>query len=88
MNTITIGLDDAKSVFQIHAEDQSGRIILQKRVRRAQVAAFFAMLPHSRIGIEACGSAPLSQTKGVGPDAAGAGPRCAPYSGGRCEALR
>lgn len=57
MNAITIGLDIAKSVFQLHAEDGSGKIIIQKRLRRSQVEAFFAQLPPSRIGIEACGSA-------------------------------
>jgi transposase len=56
MNAITIGLDIAKSVFQVHGEDASGRIVLQKRLRRPQVEAFFAELPSARIGIEACGS--------------------------------
>jgi len=55
MNTITIGLDIAKAVFQVHGE-ASGRIVLQKRLRRSQVADFFAKLPRSLIGIEACGS--------------------------------
>jgi transposase len=55
MNTITIGLDIAKSVFQVHGED-SGKIVLQKRLRRSQVVDFFAKLPRSLIGIEACGS--------------------------------
>jgi transposase len=40
MNAITIGLDIAKSVFQVHGEDASGRIVLQKRLRRPQVEAF------------------------------------------------
>jgi len=56
MNTITIGLDIAKSVFQVHGEE-SGKIVLQKRLRRSQVADFFAKLPRSLVGIEACGSA-------------------------------
>lgn len=55
MNTITIGLDIAKSVFQVHGEE-SGNIVLQKRLRRAQMVDFFARLPQSLIGIEACGS--------------------------------
>jgi transposase len=55
MNTITIGLDIAKSVFQVHGED-TGKIVLQKRLRRSQVADFFAKLPRSLVGIEACGS--------------------------------
>lgn len=55
MSTITIGLDIAKTVFQVHGEE-AGKIILQKRLRRTQVADFFAKLPRALIGIEACGS--------------------------------
>jgi transposase len=54
---IMIGLDIAKSVFQVHGEDAAGQVVLQKRLRRSQVGAFFAKLPPARIGIEACGSA-------------------------------
>ena len=57
MQAITIGLDIAKSVFQVHGEDSSGKVVLQKRLRRGQVAAFFAKLPSALVGIEACGSA-------------------------------
>lgn len=57
MHAIMIGLDIAKSVFQAHGEDWTGRIIIQKRLRRAQVVPFFATLRPARIGIEACGSA-------------------------------
>ena len=56
MNTIMIGLDIAKSVFQVHGEE-SGKVVLQKRLRRSQMTAFFAELPRSLVGIEACGSA-------------------------------
>jgi transposase len=52
-----IGLDIAKSVFQSHGEDPSGKIIFQKRLRRTQVLPFFAGLAPALIGIEACGSA-------------------------------
>jgi transposase len=55
MNTITIGLDIAKSVFQVHGE-ASGKIVLTKRLRRSQVVDFFAKLPRALVGIEACGS--------------------------------
>lgn len=57
MNAITIGLDIAKSVFQVHVEDAAGRVIEQKRLRRSRVLAFFARYPGSLVGIEACGSA-------------------------------
>jgi transposase len=52
-----IGLDIAKSVFQLHGEDGAGQIVLQKRLRRAQMIGFFSKLPPALIGIEACGSA-------------------------------
>lgn len=57
MNAITIGLDIAKSVFQVRGQDGQGRIVFQKRLKRSQAEAFFAKLPPARIGIEACGSA-------------------------------
>lgn len=57
MNAITIGLDLAKSVFQVHGEDASGEVVFQKRLHRAQVEPFFAKLPPAMVGIEACGSA-------------------------------
>ena len=56
MNAITIGLDIAKSVFQVHGEDACGKVVIQKRLRRSQVEAFFAQLPPSLVGIEPCGS--------------------------------
>lgn len=56
MYATTIGLDIAKHVFQVHGE-ACGKVVLQKRLRRSQVVDFFAKLPASLIGIEACGSA-------------------------------
>jgi hypothetical protein len=41
MKASTIGLDIAKSVFQVHGEDASGKVVLQKRLWRSQVLAFF-----------------------------------------------
>jgi transposase len=52
-----IGLDIAKWVFQVHGEDAQGRVVVQKRLARGRVLEFFAALPPTRIGIEACGSA-------------------------------
>lgn len=57
MHAITIGLDIAKSVFQVHGEDRNGKVVMQKRLRRGQVEEFFRKLPPCRIGIEACGTA-------------------------------
>lgn len=56
MYASTIGLDIAKSVFQVHGE-ACGQVVLTKRLRRSQVVEFFAKLPPARIGIEACGTA-------------------------------
>lgn len=57
MQAITIGLDIAKSVFQVHIESGDGRILLQKKLHRAQVEPFFAKHPKALVGIEACGTA-------------------------------
>jgi transposase len=57
MNPITVGLDIAKNVFQLHGVDASGEVVVQRRLRRGQVEGFFARLPTATIGIEACGSA-------------------------------
>ncbi len=51
----TIGLDLAKTVFQIHGSDEAGHPVLRKRLRRAQVLPFFTKLPPCLIGMEACG---------------------------------
>jgi len=52
----TVGLDLAKSVFQVHGADQDGRPIVRKKLRRAQVIPFFTDLPPCLIGMEACAS--------------------------------
>jgi transposase len=51
---ITIGLDIAKSVFQVHGVDGVGAVVIRKRLSRAKVLEFFAGLPRCLIGIEAC----------------------------------
>lgn len=53
----TVGLDLAKNVFQIHAVDSTGQIVLRKQIKRNQVLRFFAQCPASIVGMEACGSA-------------------------------
>ncbi len=56
MQITTIGLDLAKHVFQVHAVDAAGGVVLRKALRRAQLLPFFAKLPPCLIGIEACGT--------------------------------
>ena len=49
-----IGLDIAKSVFQLHGLDDTGATVLQKRLTRARMMPYFEKLPPCLIGIEAC----------------------------------
>ena len=57
MQTVTtIGLDIAKSVFQVHAVDAAGKVIIRRQLKRRYVLAFFEKLPPCLIGIEACAS--------------------------------
>ena len=53
----TIGLDVAKSVFQVPGVDIDGAVVIRKRVSRVKVLEFFESLPPCLIGIEACPSA-------------------------------
>jgi len=54
---ITIGLDLAKNVFQLHGIDASGGVVLRRQLRRNALEKFFAQLPPCTVGMEACGSA-------------------------------
>jgi len=57
MQTITtVGLDIAKSVFQVHGVDAQGKVIVRRQLKRRYVLAFFQKLPPCLIGIEACAS--------------------------------
>ena len=58
MQTVTtIGLDIAKSVFQVHGIDAAGQVVIRRQIKRRQVSAFFQKLPPCLVGIEACASA-------------------------------
>lgn len=58
MNEIsTVGLDIAKKVFQVHAVDAQGAVVVRRVLRRAQVLAWFARLPRCLVGMEACATA-------------------------------
>src|SRR6187399_1733519 len=55
MQTVTtIGLDIAKSVFQVHGVDAGGQVIIRRKLKRRYVLAFFQKLPPCLVGIEAC----------------------------------
>ena len=57
MQTITtIGLDIAKSVFQVHGVDAVGQVVIRRQLKRRYVLAFFQKLPSCLIGMEACAS--------------------------------
>ncbi|HEX8215697.1 MAG TPA: IS110 family transposase [Allosphingosinicella sp.] len=56
MQISTIGLDLAKSIFQVHGVDAAGAVAVRKALRRSQVLPFFAKLPPCLVGIEACGT--------------------------------
>jgi len=52
----TIGLDIAKSVFQVHGVDAAGAVIIRRQLKRRSVLALFQKLPRCLVGIEACAS--------------------------------
>jgi transposase len=54
---VTVGLDLAKNVFQVHAINAEGKIIERRQLRRAEVLKFFGGLPPCLVGMEACASA-------------------------------
>jgi transposase len=58
MQTVTtIGLDIAKSVFQVHGIDTEGNVVVRRQIKRRYVLAFFQKLPSCLVGIEACATA-------------------------------
>ena len=54
---ITIGLDLAKNVFQVHGVDEEGNVVIRRQLRRSRVLLFFQKLPPCLVGIEACATA-------------------------------
>jgi transposase len=57
MQTVsTIGLDIAKSVFQVHGADDAGQVVIRRQLKRRHLLAFFQKLPPCLVGIEACAS--------------------------------
>src|SRR3974390_2943157 len=50
----TIGLDIAKSVFQVHGVDADGQVVIRRKLKRRYVLAFFEKVPPCLVGMEAC----------------------------------
>ena len=58
METVaTVGLDLAKSIFQVHAIDALGGVVVRRALRRANLLDFFRKLPPCLVGMEACATA-------------------------------
>ena len=66
MQTVTtIGLDIAKSVFQVHGVDAAGQVLIRRQLKRRTVLAFFEKLPPCLVGVEACGAGPKTADRAV-----------------------
>jgi transposase len=57
MQVITVGLDLAKSVFQVHGVDATGAVLIRKKLRRSEVLGFFRAHSPCLVGLEACATA-------------------------------
>jgi transposase len=68
MEVSTIGLDLAKSVFQVHGVDAWGEVVVKRQLRRGQVLGFFAKLAPCLVGMEACATSHYwaRELKGLG----------------------
>jgi transposase len=56
---VTVGLDLAKNVFQVHAIAADGAVLIRRKLLRTEVIRFFTELPPCLVGMEACASAHL-----------------------------
>ncbi len=51
---ITIGVDLAKDVYQVHGVDAEGGVVFRRQLRRGQMLPFFKKQPLCLVGMEAC----------------------------------
>ena len=65
MNITTLGIDLAKSVFQLHGVDADGAVVLQKKLRRGSVLNFLSKLEPCLISMEACATSHYCAREGV-----------------------
>src|SRR5215218_7297742 len=56
MTIAVIGLDTAKTVFQVHGVDESGRAVLKRELHRSELVGFFEQQPRCAVFLEACGA--------------------------------
>lgn len=56
-DVLTVGVDLAKNVFQVHAMEADGRVLVRRQLRRSQVLKPISSLPPCLVGMEACASA-------------------------------
>ena len=61
----TIGLDIAKSIFQVHGVDAEGNVVVRRKLKRRYVVVFFQKLPRCLVGIEACASSHFDHLVGA-----------------------
>ena len=54
MDITTLGIDIAKSIFQLHGIDADGAVVVQKKIRRGAVLNFLEKVGPCLIGMEAC----------------------------------
>jgi transposase len=57
MQVERIGLEIAKSSFQVHGGDAHGKVVIRKHLTRSKVLPSFAQVPPCLVGLEACGGA-------------------------------
>ena len=56
MNITRLGLDTAKSIFQVHGIDETGKAIMKRKLQRSEIFPFFEKLDPCTIYLEACGA--------------------------------
>jgi transposase len=56
MTITTMGLDTAKSAFQVHGVDENGKVVLKRKLHRHELATFFEQQPRCTVFLEACGA--------------------------------
>ena len=57
MSITMIGLDTAKSVFQVHAVNETGKVEMKRKLQRSELIPFFEKQEACTVVLEACGAA-------------------------------